>query len=299
MSSKIKFQNIPRKDLHKIASEILKNAEYQLEVAELLAKNKRFAPANSHNILALEEFIKALVLYFDGIGFRFRSVNELNALFLNHEMRYFISFFIFFGSVFDDDITLLCSYLNENKGGFDEMFNAIPPNKKDNIIKLIGGTLGTIVISGYLNLKLETIEKEIEFFKQIKLTRENCNYTGYNDKVLSPLDFTEEQFTAYSTRIYKVINVIKILNKQILDETNFITDLKKQINNALFYKTLDDELKKIKSNNFDSFLSGFKLFVDLYTEKSAIEFLKLFLSEILPLILTKSIEKTKEADNTV
>lgn len=288
MDSKLGFLNIPKKDCLQAASEIAKNAENHLENANILAANKQFAIAASLSLMAVEEFIKSLILSLDGAGFRFRSLKQFKAIFTNHELRYFLSFFIFCCSIIDDDIEKVCIFLTKNQEKLGTALESLPPDIQRKTINLFGKTLGTIFMAGYLTSKLNFIKKEIVWFKEMDLSRQMGIYTGYSDKVQSPLDFTEDQFVQLSQRIEKVVKAVKILNENIKNESDFVLSMKKQIHNQPFYKSLDHEIEKARakgSNIFDSFLISCKDTIGLISTHLMLQFLELFLNEILPEVL--------------
>lgn len=85
------FITISRRECLLVYNKLLINARNHFQASELLANNKLYGVAVSHRILASEELVKGLILFFDGIGLNIRQVSGVKKFFSDHQIRHVLA----------------------------------------------------------------------------------------------------------------------------------------------------------------------------------------------------------------
>lgn len=83
------FVTISRQECLSVYKELINSQERHFKSAETLASIEEYGQAVSHLILGSEELVKALIIYFDGLGLRIRSIKGVKKFFRDHRTRHF------------------------------------------------------------------------------------------------------------------------------------------------------------------------------------------------------------------
>jgi AbiV family abortive infection protein len=103
LKSKIKinrFEQLTPADCLLVYETVIHNSIDQLEIADILAQNRKYGSAITHSVLASEEMTKALILYVNGIGIRLSNVKGFKNFFYKHTPRHKFANYILFFNLF-------------------------------------------------------------------------------------------------------------------------------------------------------------------------------------------------------
>ena len=210
---------------------IYSGANKKWKSAIFLSQKNDYASSTFLMISSLEEYLKALILAFDGNGFRFRKLKGVNKIFKNHPLRYpVIYLFHFITSSFE----------------FKESFN-----KEKGIIRKALFSL----------IKYFDANSNLKWYANLDKIRENSLYSNINDDgLILASSINKEDFDKNFNNLNKVRRsmhyLLIILNPQnkryIKERIEFIKTLGIMINELGLYESIDEQLKSIKHVGYKS-----------------------------------------------
>lgn len=240
------FMTLSRAECIMVSQDCIANSDSKYSDALILAGAGSYGNATSQLLLSLEEMIKGIVLSLDGNGFEFRSrVDGINNLFMNHKLRYFSAFILSVMNIFGKDMKTLFMKIVENP---DAVLN----------FKLTDQRVQQRVTL-YLILKIKSIQKEINWFSNADMYRQDGFYVDYVDKLKTPLNISKDDFLSFKLRI----DNFRIVGKELIlafDLSTNTPELKKEIMKLQrrfieikSYAHLGNLVKKLnnRSYNFD------------------------------------------------
>lgn len=214
-----------------------------------LAESNDFGSAISLAIISNEELIKALIVFFDGNGFRLRSIKGINALFKNHQLRYLIAYLMFAMGSFISDFTNLISEFRKDPSLISAWIN-ISSNKRLEF--------ETWIVE-YLRGKFTTLGIEFNWFSNIDRYRQDGLYCDYNNNLKNPIDISKQeyQFAFYRLELVRKIGIsfIESINDENLAMQNVLCSIKDGLIKNDFYNKASkifSSLKNSKENPFDT-----------------------------------------------
>jgi AbiV family abortive infection protein len=206
---------ISRKECRDVYKEILENSDQKWNEGKLLSGTKSYGTATSLAIISIEELIKALIIFFDGIGFEFRRVKGMNRFFKHHQIRYFIAYSMFVLSLIGDEFFVFLSKMRNNP---EEAENLIEELENDNELM--------IKKFKYYGLrKFVILSKEFKWFSQTDIFRQEGFYSDYKDQIKNPMKITETHYFEVIQRLEKVRNVCKELIKTFDSQSEVVEKL--------------------------------------------------------------------------
>lgn len=260
------FLNISRIECDSVSKETILNANKQLEIAEILAQSREYGAAISHLVIGSEELIKALVLHLDSVGFNLRNIRGMKGVFENHQLRYFISFFIFVVSTTIEELKLLFEkYRNGNITALDlEEMNKKLYEENEDFTKYFTQKILT---------KIEFYLEELKWFRDFDIFRQKGFYVDYDGKLETPLQATEEKYVALKYRIVRVDNFVKELIKDLNNDTKenskALQSILKHFNSGVKPEKIENFIRKVnlnKTNALDYTLGVVEPFITDFKE---------------------------------
>jgi AbiV family abortive infection protein len=260
-----RIMNLSKQECLDLSKVCLANADSKYNDALLLSKSGSFGNATSQLMVCMEELMKATVLSLDGNGFQFRqNVKGIVHLFKNHKLRYFLAFAISVFYVFGRDIKW---FLIKLKGNPDKFINLDIKNK----------TFQKQAMAWLIN-KFRTIEKEVTWFSNADIYRQDGFYVDYIDGVRSPLSITERQFMDFKNRISNFRTVTKEFIFILKVEGNDVEVFKEQVVKLQarfiedkYYQRLGELVTNLNKRDYDGF-SKLSEFVKVTSDKLTQEY---------------------------
>ncbi len=143
-------------------------------------------------IISNEEAIKALVLYFEGFGFRLRNIPGFPNLFDNHRLRYLVSFIIAVSSIIMEDFQNVIMLLFKDPDKLLEFFK-LKPSEMTRRFKL------------YFLRRYVVIYHEIIWYSNIEKHRQKGFYSdSYSDDPSKALIITLKDFDIFYDKNHPV-----------------------------------------------------------------------------------------------
>jgi AbiV family abortive infection protein len=257
--------NLSKQECLELSKVCLDNADSKFNDALVLSKSGSYGNATSQLMVCMEELMKATVLSLDGNGFQFRqNVKGISNLFKNHKLRYFLAFAISIFYVFARDLKW---FLIKLKGNPDKFIN----------LDLKSKTFQKQTMAWLIN-RLRTIEKEIKWFSNADIYRQDGFYVDYLDGIRSPLSITERQFLDFKNRIYNFLTITKelisILRVQSSDADVFkeqVFKLQATFFEDKYYQRLEELVSNLNKRDYDGF-SKLDEFIKVTTNKLTQEY---------------------------
>lgn len=239
----VKFINLSSEKSKGLNELIYQNAVRLKNDATYLAKDKNsYSTATSLLILSLEETIKSLIVFLHSEGYPIYKSKRISKIFSHHKTRHDFAIFIeTINAIFI--LSTVCRKGFENRKKQSEELKSKSLNSED----LLKGF-------GILWELIESIfnDKIIKNFDDYK---NNGLYVDYIDRLFIPeKEITDghyeqvQQVLNTITKIYKLILIAH--NSKAQNRNNYILyeDIKKQIEEIIKNKHLDDYLDSLKNN---------------------------------------------------
>ncbi|HLO59215.1 MAG TPA: AbiV family abortive infection protein [Bacteroidales bacterium] len=211
------FLTISKKECLSVYRDILENSEKKWTAASKLAEIGEFGSATSMAIISVEELIKALILFFDGKGFDFRSIKGINVIFRNHKVRYFIAFAMFVVSVLGDDLLKFISEIRKN------------PKKLVTLLDKLKALHGYIedYLKPYVEKKIGVFKEEFIWFSNVDIFRQDGFYCDYKEQLKNPIKITNEDYLKVIQRLERVRKIgIVFIDSFNLEDEHTVSQLK-------------------------------------------------------------------------
>lgn len=199
MSSTKSFRNLSKNECLEVHEIMLKNTDRKWKSAELLASDNDFGGAITSHIISIEELVKAIIIYFDGNGFEFRKVDEMDKILRrSHSLRHLVGFSMFVMNILMEDLKALVMKIKERPKTFSELqFHEVGWNK---------------LMERYVVKLLKNVKEEFLWFKMMELLRQSGSHVDFDEKLSSPTGFTSNDYNIVLMRL----NTIRTIGKQIL-----------------------------------------------------------------------------------
>lgn len=237
------FMTLSQDECRVVYKLILQNAKSKFEEAELLANNGRYNTASSLLIISNEESLKAMILFFDSIGFRIRSISGMKSLFNNHKLRYLLAMVISILSIFMKEVFAFILKTVQNPGNLKFLIS-----RSDDFESMA---------KDFLTKKLVEVRNEILFFSKVDKARQQGFYSDYKNGliVVTELEYIElnTKITALNSMISMAIDTYQDVidgNDKIMKD--HLIDLKKQLHGELKGK-ISDLIKRINKPDVNSY----------------------------------------------
>lgn len=238
------FTQLSQRECSEVYKSMLENSMKKIESASVIAKADDFGTALSIQIVGLEEAIKAIFIYLDSLGFKFRQVKGMKSLFTNHELRYFFSVIFIISDVILKDFRVILrkviKYFKAHEKEFIENNAQFREKNKDGAIKYFFE-----VVIPHIQDRIIHVLNEIESYKQFDKQRQDGLYVDYECKLRTPSDISEE---FYNEVVCKVSKVTSLIHK-------FIEEL--EDNKADYNEAIKVQIDLIKKHN------GYELFATI------------------------------------
>ncbi len=250
-----KVMNASKKECSEWSKEALIHAKSKLRSADVLAENGDFGTAVGISIIAMEESVKALILAFDGLGFRFReNVPSIKSVFENHSLRYVMAFFLSAVLVFKTDFK---RFIENFKNG-NSRFLDILIDEPDRASR---------VFYRWLSRKFLAMITELDWFQNVDVYRQKAFYSDFQNHIQTPLHATEKDFEDIRFRTGELVELCDWIIESYTQKDEFtekaLVGLKETIGQDRVYSQLDEWIKSIKHDNkaffkeAEEFLKGF------------------------------------------
>lgn len=182
------FMSISKKECLVASGECFANSNSKYNDAAILANAGSYGNATSMLMLSLEEMMKGLILNLDANGFKFRhSVKGIGSIFENHKLRYFLAFALSVFNAFSLDLKKLLIRLIDKPQEFLSLNLADPALQQR-------ATL-------WLMIKMEFIRKDIEWFSNADMYRQDGFYVDFDESLKTPLHISADQFNEFRHRV--------------------------------------------------------------------------------------------------
>lgn len=251
------FLTISKKECLVVYKDILENSEKKWEAASKLADMGEFGSATSMAIISVEELIKALILFFDGKGFEFRSVKGMNVIFRHHKVRYFIAYAMFIMSVVGDDLLSFIKIIRKN------------PKKLITLIDKLKTLKGYIedYFRPYVLKKIEIFKEEFKWFSRVDIFRQDGFYCDYVEQLKNPIKITQEDYIKVFQRLERVRKIgIAIIDSFNLEDENTVKQIvimRRDFKQKNIYQKIEEvlnTLRETKQSPFDLVKQSFTKF---------------------------------------
>lgn len=232
------YLTIPASECKKEYLEIIARSKQKFRSAELVAENGDYGSAISLLIISNEELVKALFLYFDGIGFRFREVKGMKSLFNNHKLRYLSSFVFSILYIVVQDLMRFILEVKSNKEVLKSIFSS--SNSIENSLK------------SYLDKIVKDIQAELDFFAEIDKQRQIGLYSDSPDR----LQMEKTNYETYHLKLSNINNfIIDLIEGFEFDKNNeHVKKIRDDFANKNWYLKLGDligRVNKPKANPYE------------------------------------------------
>ncbi len=233
--------------------EILKNSDKKWNTSKLIAESGDYGSACSIAIISLEELVKALIVFFDGQGFNFRNIKGMKTLFRNHQVRYFLLFFLFvMGLMKDELVSMMLKIRNKPVSVLSRYISSI-----------LGKNRFQDKTKEYVIQKSIELNMEIERFSNVDALRQESLYTDFDGNLKSPVTISREDYEILHFRLSKAREAGKgIINSfETNDESTIghIENFKKDFAKNGYYKNIENAFKYMNDTRlspFDAFMKS-------------------------------------------
>ncbi len=234
------FMTLSKAECLEVSEQLQENAKGKYKDALLLADNGSYGSAIFNMILSMEEQMKAIIIFFDGNGFRFRQkVKGIKKLFTDHQLRYLLGFFL---SVIDLVAPDLERKLDEFRTNPEKFLSV---NPKDPAFQEM---MRLWVVD-----KIKALAAKAEWFSSIKNIREEGIYVDVKGSFSSPMDKSKEEFEQVKKQVDGLRKIIdSLIVGELLPEDPLwgsIQGIKKQFIEEGWYEKLSKEVKKISTDD--------------------------------------------------
>lgn len=171
------LQTLSPKDCLEIYSKLILNSEVLCKTSQKAASSQDYGVATSLMILASEELVKGILLYFKGIGINYSPIKELRNVFYQHKPKHEIGMLMELLRLFEIQMNIEKHNLSKRKGTkfIDKLLNGL--NYVHAIIEPIA-----------------TAGKNLEWWNKADTLKNRGFYVDYNDHVLLPSEIKQETF---------------------------------------------------------------------------------------------------------
>ena len=250
-----KLYNISPQLCLKVYPKILSNADKTFSAAVLLKDNGFYGSAIPVATASLEEFIKAIILQMDGLGFDFRNTPGTHRFFNDHVIRHVTAGI------------LLCVYV-VGKDLLDLLNSMIADPLRLAAFTLNEANLETMAtrLKGYVQRKAGEMKSEYRFFTQIENMRQLGFYCEYPDGLHSPEMISKDQCEKTFEKFEKIRRIIKEFSNAMAqkDQKEEVQRMILLLKENQFYQKLAEQLSGVRSetlfDRFDEFLGRMEHF---------------------------------------
>ena len=187
------FISLTKEECATVYQDMLKNSDSNWQSADKLAVAGDYGRAISLSIISIEELVKALLIYFDGKGFKLRKMNGIRVLFKSHQIRYLIAYGMFVMALFGEELHKLLLQFHNNPSVLNSWMEVMQDEKRlDRKMK------------HYAFRKIILLRRELDWFSRVDLFRQEGFYCDYIDRLKNPITISPEDFLYARERLAKV-----------------------------------------------------------------------------------------------
>lgn len=232
------FFEISKQECLFLYHELVANCERHFRIAQLLADNDEYGTAISHRVLGAEELVKAMIIYFDGIGLNLRRVSGISKLFRDHKTRHAITFnFVLMATTLKPMLEIverIRVYLHfpDSRINLNELENAIILNDQ-NIVEQTAKLFGETLVS--------KIENQLDFWFAADDYKMKGFYVDFKTTLQSPGQISKLEYKnafdateLFHKECFELISYTKSLSD--IDRKSFVDTINKS---KLFYNMIE------------------------------------------------------------
>ncbi len=241
------FTNLSRNECVEQSGILYQNSKAKWESAIAISENGTdYGAAISLAIISIEELVKALILYLDGVGFEFRKIKGVSAILnKNHEVRYFIAWGIFAGSFLVEETLRIYNKANSD-------------NKFAEMLRNLNGDSSFINVKYFAFRRLVLLRNHFNYFEKLDVIRQDGFYTDYRNQLKSPLFLTLEDYKSATQGLGKLYLIgISTFESFAHNKNQPQTDLEqriiKKIKEEHWYEKIEIALSVIRRNKKSPF----------------------------------------------
>jgi len=249
-AAKGRLFNISPLDCQKVYPKVFANADRTFLAAELLKTNGFYGQAIPVATASLEEYIKAIILQLDGLGFEFRNTKGISRFFTEHTIRHVMAGILLGVYALGKDIVDALQ-----KAFSDPVQFALFVLRMSNLERF------TEDLQGYIRAKATEMKTELPFFLRMEDSRQLGFYCEYPDGLHTPDGVSASECTETFEKVEKIRTVIIQFSQAMAqkDQQQQIGEMIAILKENHFYQQLSEQLSGVKS---DALFERFKSFLD-------------------------------------
>jgi len=244
------FINLSSEECAEVYPSIIKNSDDHFNIAHILQENLHYGSAVSHLVLGSEELVKALIMFFDGIGLKLRQTDGVSRFFRNHKSRHYLSTIIQIISVFV--ITPVMEIATTYKSITLSKKNISKMNDFERALFGVDEKESELLISRWAKKLAESSKPLIDFWDEADYFKQQGFYVDYENRLIAPTQIKKADYiialkatSRFREDCKKLINYF--VNLTLKEKNAFISFAN---SNERFKKTIDDlfseSLRQIK-----------------------------------------------------
>lgn len=247
MASKT-FMTLSKKECLTHYRKVLETSDSNWKSGLILAKEQQYGNAMSMAIISSEELVKALIILLDGRGFEFRSVQGMDALFANHQIRYVILYVMLAVSLSTDEMKEYLGKLKADPVAGFSFVNQITTNDPTALNKL----------QGYGLELLARLGREFEWFAKVDVYRQQGFYSDYDEQLKTPIEIDSTTYQEALTRLEKVrvvgLGLIETLASSEDLYVNHFTHMRRNLKQNKVYQKIAASLATLRQTRENPFV---------------------------------------------
>lgn len=191
---KISFLNLSREECQAINQKILDNGHILLGTAQHCSSQNNHGLALSLTILGAEEYLKGMILYFNGIGINVFTIQELRGLLSNHKNRHEMACLMELLRIIEMIITV----------------DSIEVTKRANT-SLIDDLISLANTASVVLKSVVGITDNINWWEKADDYKKRGLYVGYDGALLLPSSITKEEYDTANKIVTELINSFRVI----------------------------------------------------------------------------------------
>jgi AbiV family abortive infection protein len=238
------FLNLTPKECEETYPSLVANGNIHFTIANLLGEKEYYGSAISHLILGAEELTKALVIFFDSLGFSLRQKQGVNKLFKDHKSRHQLNSVIQGMSLI---IGPILEILRKEKAPelTDKELSKIGIQKPDQLLLTIDGKTFDSILETLSIQSTVDYSSISHFWNNADNSKQNGFYVEYQDKLIEPIKISKSDFS--STLV--ITNKFRVDSNELINHVNCMNP---RVKKAFINIFLGKEFKKLLDRFFNN-----------------------------------------------